>query len=104
MARTTRFGFGLGTAMVLGGAAVFSTAFAGCSAASGGGESGDGSDSEHFGKANFGVSPDVLGINVATDAPGGDAVAKLGATWARVELVDHSTGPELSQETIQRVW
>lgn len=49
-------------------------------------------------------APNLYGINVAADgAPGGAAVRDLGATWARIELVDHSTGAALSDEARSRL-
>jgi hypothetical protein len=50
-----------------------------------------------------GISADIFGINVAADAPGGDAIAALGARWVRLELRDPTSGPELSGEGQQRL-
>jgi hypothetical protein len=49
------------------------------------------------------IAPDVFGINVAGDAPGGAAVATLGARWARLELRDGTEGPDLSGEAVARI-
>ena len=49
------------------------------------------------------IAPDVFGINVAGDAPGGAAVATLGARWARLELRDGTAGPDLSDEAVARI-
>lgn len=51
----------------------------------------------------LGIAPDVFGINVAGDAPGGAAVATLGARWARLELRDATEGPELSPDAVARI-
>ena len=50
-----------------------------------------------------GISADIFGINVAWDAPGGAAIAQLGARWARLELRDPTIGPELSAEAQQKL-
>jgi hypothetical protein len=41
---------------------------------------------------------DLYGVNVATTGPGGAAVHALGASWARMELVDGTTSPTLSDD------
>jgi hypothetical protein len=80
-------------------AALLVNAGLGCSAATIGDESSDDSNAQK----GFGVSAEALGINVATNAPGGGAVKTLGAKWARVELVDSTEGPELSSDAVSRV-
>ena len=47
----------------------------------------------------------ILGDAMTIDGqkPGGEAVSKLGAKWARVELVDSTEGPQLSNEAVSRV-
>lgn len=80
-------------------AALSANAPLGCSALSNEEIAGEDVGSEH----SAGVSPDALGINVATNAPGGGAIEKLGAKWVRVELVDQTTGSELSDSAVSHV-
>lgn len=46
---------------------------------------------------------ELFGINAAADGVGSDIVADLGAAWARLELVDGSTGTALAPEVAARL-
>ena len=55
-------------------------------------------------QASLGHS-DLMGVAISADGqPGASAIRDLGASWVRVELVDSSTGPQLSPEVEARLW
>jgi polysaccharide biosynthesis protein PslG len=46
---------------------------------------------------------ELFGINAAADGAGADVVADLGASWVRLELVDHSSGIALAPDVAARL-